>query len=67
MGDATGLGFPEGSAFCKCHIPYGDPGIFAYVVFIGDIHSCEAWSFCAKKELTPMDGDLVDILSLHLS
>lgn len=64
IGDAIALGFPDGSAFCKCRIPYGDPDIFAYVVFIGDIHSCEAWSFCAKRDPAPMDGGLVDILSL---
>lgn len=53
MGDAIPLGFPEGSAFCKCHSPCEDAGIFVYVVLIRDIQSCEAWSFSTKKELTP--------------
>lgn len=53
VGDDTALGFPDGSAFCKWHSPCENAGIFVYVVFIRDIQSCEAWSFSAKKGLTP--------------
>lgn len=47
--DAPTLDFPEGSAFCNCHVPYGDHGRSAYGIFVGDAGSWEAWDFYARK------------------